>query len=200
MNPLLSILMPTFIAILVTREQAQKGQVSSPSSPNSKGKGWGLTMRILSKRVSRSTVPGSSFLTLATTRKSCQIPFLTQAKGLRPLPFYGTFHHCQYNLTKSGGSFGDVSTLLQTFSRVICSFPQTPLSPRATDTSSCFICCPRLLPAGTFPLRALGTRLGGGRSLCTLAGEGGGKSRLGWASGITETRSRCGAHSVGSFS
>ena len=125
----------------------------------------------MSKRAGCSALPGSSLLTLTTTRKPCQILFLTQAKGLPPLPFHRIVHPCRNNLEFSAVFFGYITNFLQAFLRVICSFSQMPRSPRATETSSCLIWCPRLLQAFSW-LEDQGPGLGGRQGLCTLDGEG----------------------------
>lgn len=122
----------------------------------------------MSKTAACSTIPGSSLLTLTTTRKPCQVLFLTPS-----LPFHGILHHCQNNLDKIQCVFlGYVTNFLQAFSRLICSFSQMPLSPRATETRSCLIWRPRLLPVGIFLTEGSGPGLGGGQGLCTLDAEG----------------------------
>lgn len=153
-------------------------EVTSSGRPNvwpefsqCQGRELGLSIRITSKRAGCSARPGSSPLTLSTARKPCQALFLAQAKGLPP--FHRALHHCRNNLEFSAVFFfGYVTNFLQAFSRVICSFSQMPRSPRATETSSCLIWCPRLLQAFSW-LEDQGPGLGGGQGVRTLDGEGG---------------------------
>lgn len=106
-------------------------------------------------------------------QEACQILFLTPAKGSPSLPFHGIVHHCQNNSDKIQWVFlAYVTNFLQAFSRLICSFSQMPLSPRATETRSRLIWHPRLLPVGIFLTEGLGPGLGGGQGFCTLDGEG----------------------------
>ena len=112
-------------------------------------------------------------------------PFPNTGSGFTSLALSQNSPSLPKQLRIQCGFFGYVTNFLQAFSRVICSFSQMPLSPRATETSSYLIWCPRLLPVGIFLTGGPGTRVGRRPRSVYIGWERGGKSRTCWASSIT---------------
>ena len=165
-------------------------EVTSSGRPNvwpefsqCQGRELGLSIRITSKRAGCSARPGSSPLTLSTTRKPCQALFLAQAKGLPP--FHRALHHCRNNLEFSAVFFFLVmSPIFSNPSQGLSAhFPKCPVHPEPQRPVLVWFGapgCPRHFP--DWRTRDQGWEEA---KVCIHWMGKGGRSPVHWASGIT---------------